>query len=536
MVTSLDLATDDISNSRLKLRTDLLFSPRRQGSEDGVHIEDSRRGKHFYVGYSEYAFLSQFDGQTAFAQALTIVARKLGPAALSKAAATDVFHWLLENELAYTPNRTRRNAAASSRSPAWWRRLNPFWLKVPLGNPDALLGTMVGGLGWLFSVPAILATVIAVIVALLSLAEQWDRFSATAQIVFAPMNWLWMAVAWALLKIVHELGHGIACKRLGGEVREAGVVFILLAPLTYVDVTSSWRCASKWQRIGVAAAGMYVELIVALCAYFAWQHTDSELAGHLLYNVVLMASVMTLVFNVNPLMRFDGYYILADWLEIPNLYSEASLVVREHLTRLFWGRVPIARRRAGMTRSVLAVYGWSAVVWRIVVCASLSIVAGALWAGAGIVLVGGALVGWLGMPAYLVMREVWRRWQEDRVSLVRAGGVLVLVGSTGWAMLLWTPNPLAITAPGVVEFEELKIVRSATPGFVDTIHVEDGEWVAAGTPLITLRNDEVTNRRRDLELEIEQARIQERIAVEKGNSSEIQVVRRDREALESRLA
>ena len=139
----------------------------------------------------------------------------------------------------------------------------------------------------------------------MTLCSDWDRFTASAEGVLAPSNWFWLAAAWLMLKVVHEVSHGLACKKYGGSVRETGMVLILFVPIFYVDVTSSWRFRSKWHRIHTAAAGMYAELGAAALALLVWSRVDAGVLNHLLYNIVLMAGLMTLLFNANPLMRFS---------------------------------------------------------------------------------------------------------------------------------------------------------------------------------------------------------------------------------------
>ena len=151
----------------------------------------------------------------------------------------------------------------------------------------------------------------------------WQRFSAGSAGILAPGNWWSLAAAWFVLKLGHEISHAAVCKKYGGTVREMGLIFILFAPVAYVDVTSCWRFSSKWHRIHTAAAGMYAELFLAALAVFGWS-AESAVVQHLLHNVVFMASLTTILFNANPLMRFDGYYLLTDLVDVPNLYSQGT--------------------------------------------------------------------------------------------------------------------------------------------------------------------------------------------------------------------
>ncbi len=163
------------------------------------------------------------------------------------------------------------------------------------------------------------------IVGAVLLAVESDSIWSSAGNVFHRRAWLHWVLTWVGLKLIHEAAHAIACRRLGGSVDEAGVVFVLFAPLAYVDVTNCWRMSSRWSRIGVAAAGMFAEWTVAAIAMIAWcMFQDNDLVRQWLLQTVMTAGVSTIVFNANVLMRFDGYFILADLIEVPNLASEGS--------------------------------------------------------------------------------------------------------------------------------------------------------------------------------------------------------------------
>src|SRR5262249_10525062 len=131
----------------------------------------------------------------------------------------------------------------------------------------------------------------------------------------ATITHLWIAVA--VVKVLHELGHGLSCKAFGGEVHEMGFMLLCLAPCLYCDVSDSWTISGKWRRMFVGFAGMYVELLIAATATFLWWFTaDSMLINRLCLSLMIVCSVNTLMLNGNPLLRYDGYYVLSDWLEM----------------------------------------------------------------------------------------------------------------------------------------------------------------------------------------------------------------------------
>jgi len=306
-------------------------------------------------------------------------------------------------------------------------------------------------------------------------------------------------------------------------------------PIPYVDVTSSWRFRSKWHRIHTAAAGMYVELLVAAVAALVWSHTESAVTRHLLYSVMLMASATTLLFNVNPLMRFDGYYILSDLLEIPNLYSSGSRFLTGMAARIFLG-VPAAAKLSWQWRDVLVrLYAIAAFLWRIAVCISLAIAASVLFHGAGLLLAAAGLTAWLVPPVLRAFRAVASQYRVNPWTALRAGAVAVVLAVAGLG-LLHLPWPGACTAPGIIEYCESVVVRAESPGFVTAIHVRDGQFVQDGDVLFEMTNDELEAEARDLEVAISQSETQRRIHQEKHEQAAAQVEMENQRALRKRLA
>lgn len=534
-----DRSTREITCSRIKLAEELIFAPQVHDQDIYYHVEAPSRGAFYRIGYSEYVFVSLLDGSLTIAQALTITARRLGSAALTQDEGVRVAQWLVENGLADYAEQD-----AAHRYPAteteWertnaWRRFNPFWIKLSCGSPERLLSMLTPLASWLFSLWATVGGLAIIAGGVGCVATNWDKFSAGAELVLTPHNWLWLGLAWLGLKIAHELAHAVACKHYGGEVRETGVIFMLFAPLAYVDVTSCWRFPSRWQRIHVAAAGMYVELVLAAVAAIIWTRVGSPVIQHWLYNVMVMASLSTLLFNANPLMRFDGYYILADLLEIPNLGTEGSRFVNQLAGRVFYG---VRSRPVGMVGFRLwcvRLYGLASTVWRLLLSFSIATAASVLLHGAGLLLAIFGLLGWFGRPLWRVTADLLRRYHEARMSFVRAVGIATALGGLLAFALTTLPWPGALTAPVIVEFADLSIMRSRTAGFVERVHVEDGAIVAAGQLLLELRNPELETERRELELALEQGRVRRRVALDAQDASEVQVAERNLQAVTERL-
>jgi len=536
-----DESTRDILQTLVRLRPDLVFRPERSGGGVWYHVECREQRRFFRIGLAEYTFVSLLDGQTTPAEAISLTAREMVQDAFSEDQAVTILVWLLENGLATVTD------AGLSRAKPWaavieqrqqrksLERLNPQWLKVPLGNPDRLANSLTKLFGWIHSVPALLVAGLLGFAALLSLNSAWAEFAKSARTILDPDNWLWLTLTWLVLKIVHEASHAVACKRLGGTVPETGVIFVLLAPVAYVDVTSSLRFRSKWQRIQIAAAGMYVELIIASLALLLWQRVDSELPRHLLYNVIVMASLSTLVFNANPLMKFDGYYILSDLLELPNLAPRGNESVHRILKRALFGTSSTGVRESALRLRLITAYGFAALLWKAVVTVGLLITASALFHGLGLSLAIAGLIYWSGKSLLHGFRGGAALLARQPAQFARAA-LTMIVAAVVSIGLLSAPWPGTRTAPGFVEHRDLAVIRADSPGFVLAVHVHDGQEVRAGDRLIDLQNLELETEVSDLLATIRQSELKYHRLLKDQKTADAQVESGNMVALKKRLA
>ena len=533
-----DPTTRERLQARLKLRDEVFVWPESYGDKTWYHLELTERGRFFRVGLPEYTFLSLLDGETTLAGAISLTARVLGPDAFNEEQALSLVKWLTDSELIESLDDAPRTTDATPQAKLGKlaEKLNPFWLKVPIANPDRVIERLLPWLSWLHSVPSMLVAVVLWIVAASAVAGRWSEFVASSQSVLAPSNWLYLSGAWVLLKLAHETSHAMACRRYGGSVRETGLIFILLAPIACVDVTSSLRFRSKWQRMQTAAAGMLLELTLASLAVFAWCQTDSVELKHQLFNVIFMASLTTLLFNANPLMKFDGYYILSDLLEIPNLATTGQHASQTLLRRWCLGLPTPPLRETGPRAKFITLYGLTAMLWRIAVCVSLTIAATAMWHGLGVILSIGCLLVGLGRPTIKSLRAA-RQLQLANPSQFRKTTLRVgILTAAAIAMLVLAPWPFPRTAPGFVEYRDLAVVRAESPGFVRSVAVDDGEIVAAGQLLIELENRELATDVGDLEAALQQSEIRRDRAIGEQNTSAAQIEEENLAAIKKRLA
>jgi len=247
-----------------------------------------------------------------------------------------------------------------------------LFLRIPLIDPDRIFGGLSRLFGWLFSWVGLLFWLCIMVIGGVALVGHWQDLTNEFNEILDPSNIVWMYAVYVVIKLAHESGHGIACKWLGrheqaNEVRTLGVMLLMLMPMPYVDVSSCWMFKSKWRRIVVSCGGVYIELMIAALAACAWANTGMGTLGHTLaYNAMVIASVGSLLFNANPLMRFDGYYALSDWLEIPNLSGSARNFLSYLVRRIVWGVKRIASpAHTPAEAGIYFVYGVLSILWQV---------------------------------------------------------------------------------------------------------------------------------------------------------------------------
>ncbi|MDP6555054.1 MAG: efflux RND transporter periplasmic adaptor subunit [Pirellulaceae bacterium] len=535
-----DQSVRELGSTRLALRGDLIFTPQTAGVQPYYIVEDPLNSRFFRLGHTEYTFVSLLDGRTSILEALSHLSSVLPHHRLTEHDTAGLCRWLVESDLAHTAQSALAVRLACSADRTAQRqalaRANPLVFRLPLFGPDRAFATLAPWLSWLYSPWAVTCWLVLLTVGGYNIFADWNRFMVSSRGIFSADNWLWLGACWVMLKVVHETSHGVVCKRYGGTVRETGIMFILFAPLAYVDVTSSWRFRSRRHRINVAAAGMYVELAIAGIAAIVWSNTNSDWLNNLCFNTIVMAGLTTLVFNANPLMKFDGYYILSDALAMPNLYVSGQQYVRYWARRYLLGvpgTLPAWSRGHG---AFIRVYGWASLAWRAMICVTMTITAVTLFQGAGVVLACLAAVMWLGLPVWTFAKYfVWGKTGEQprRLRFLLVNGSLVAICVAVFGFVPW---PGAREAPAVVEFSPHTVVRAASAGFVREIRVQSGEEVEKGQLLALLENRELVRDVADLEIQIDQSEIRGRHHEQKGERAAQQAETKNRESLQKQLA
>ena len=417
--------------------------------------------------------------------------------------------------------RGSRRRARSETTSAWTNWLS---VRVPLVDPDRFISVLAGATGWIFSPAGVLAWAVLLAVGAAQVLSRWDRFVASGTDVLAPANIPWLYLVFAAIKLCHELGHGVACKEMArreggtpgsgaGRVGAMGVLLLLLVPVPFVDASSAWALKSKWRRMVVGGAGMYVELAIAAVAAVVWaRSTEGSLVSVLAHNAVLIASVSTLMFNANPLLKYDGYYMLADLVEIPNLARRARDHVF-HLVRLhIWGDLrAVTPVEEGVEGAWLAVYFVASSIFRVVIFAGIALWLVGQWFIVGVLAGAFLLVGGVAMPLARLARFL-----AADPSLIRCRPRAILTTLIGAAVLFCgvclIPLPQHVRLDGIVEPASTSALFAREGGTI-TDCLPDGTTVQAGDVLVRQSSPELIAERRSMLARLEGARAAQRRAM-----------------------
>ena len=512
-----DHAVRDWSISSPRLRREIRFHYQNDHGQPIYVIEDLANRRYLQVGLPEYRFIRGLDGNRTVAMLLAENARNHEDIALTESEAIAVLRWLLDNQLleATSIGQTSRRHQMHEEHvhrPKKKSLMTLVFHRIPLGNPDQFLGVMNRLFGWTFSMPVFMVWLLLVSYGGYLAAENWRALSYAGSSAVIPSNWLFLLIVFVVLKVIHEIWHGIATKRFGGIVPECGIQLIaLVTPLTYVDASASWSFPTRRERWVVAAAGMYIELAIATVALIFWSRTSPGLVNSISANVVFAASTITLLFNANPLMRFDGYYMLSDALGIKNLGTKGSLMMKWLGKTLIMGirRIPLPTGTR-KDRFLIGAYGIAAAIWRVLLTIGILLIVGTLFKGIGLILAGIIAIsivaaGLFGFTRFLFSREPGLR---IHVAAVRIGLIVGTLASLLWFVQI-QPAPVA---PAVVEYPGKDVLRAECPGFVEDILVSDGDPVEKGQLLVRLQNREETGILEKIRIEIRRIELESRLS------------------------
>lgn len=516
-----------LAKLRPRLRKHVKTHSQQYRGERWYLLRDQSSNRHLRFSASAYEFVGRLDGEFSVDEIHLKVRKILGENSLTQddivLILTQLFAMdLLRSELPTEAKEFFHRFQNERRLRRQRAIMNPLSIRIPLLDPDAILNRLMPWIRPVFSrAGAIVWLLLVGLASLLGLANIPEIGESLSPDILMPANLVLMLLTFVVIKVVHEFAHAFTVKMWGGEVHEMGITLLVFAPVPYVDASAAWEIRDKYKRALVGAVGVLAELFVAALALFVWLAVEPGLVRDVAFNAMLIGTVSTLLFNANPLLRFDGYYVLQDLAEIPNLYSRSSRFYLYLIQRYLFGIESVRSPVTATGETVwFAVYGLAAFIYRLFILAVI-----VLFLAEEYLFIGIALGAWaLGTQVVLPLYRGSRFLLEGSLLAGRRARAItvsaIVVGSLS-SILLLVPVSLNSHAEGVVWVTEQALVHSGAEGFVEDVLVESGTSVEANTPLVRMsafsleaQISKLEARRRELQIRSAAERMKQRVKSE----------------------
>jgi putative peptide zinc metalloprotease protein len=492
-------------------RSDLQISAISGHNDDHVLVKDPLALTYFQLPILQYTILSALDGRRSLDE---IVAQVRHASKSSAITVGDVFQIILDlasKRLIWSQRPGAFEKSGTQPDQQGWHRLwmavrNPLFIRLPGFCPGPLLRRAICFMRWIYSKPAIIGVFAFVLFSWFCCLFRADDFARELLAVPAFLSGDGLLTLWLVvggLKVIHELSHGLACEHFGARCQSIGFALLFFSPCMYCDVSDAWLLARKRHRIAISLAGIYVELFLSALGFWFWRYSGPGILHQISFQVFLAGSISTLMFNANPLLKFDGYYVLSDLLEVPNLYQRSRQLVWRVVHRVMLGiRIHSDVASERQSRSVLLIYGLASLIYQVPMLVGLYLYFVRFFESLGLATL--PLCYLLVNFTLAISRvAIWSRQIAQKESSARPSSLNLLGTFVALTMLLlgiwFFPLGSWGVAPVVIELRSATPVYVDAPGTVRQVYVSDGDFVEEGTLLIQLE---------DLSLE------QERVALE----------------------
>jgi putative peptide zinc metalloprotease protein len=473
-----------------RLRSHVHMDRHEYRGQDWYVIQDAFTGRHHRFSPEAYQLVGMMDGRRTLDQIWEAACARLGDHMPTQDEVIDLLSRLYRADLLQTSavldfSDLHERSLKGRRGRVISFLASPLAMRFPLIDPDRFLERTLPWVRPLLGWQVMLVWVLVVASAAALAVMNWDDLTGDFTDALLSMeNLLLFSLIYPVLKILHEFGHAWLVKKEGGEVHEMGVMFLVFMPLPYVDASSSTAFRDKRRRMAVGAAGILVELFVASIMLFVWLGVEPGVVRALAYKTMLVAGISTVLFNGNPLLRFDAYYVLSDWLEIPNLGQRGTAYLGYLYQRYLMGmeEAESPARGRGEARWLLA-YALASFAYRIWISFRIILFVAGKFFFIGILLAAWAVAMMLVMPAwrvaYFLAKDTRMQRKRSRV-LISVLGPLALVA----LFLFVAPVPLYTSCEGVVWVSEESRVFASASGVVEAVLAPGGSSVAPGDPLL----------------------------------------------------
>ncbi|WP_018149964.1 site-2 protease family protein [Leeia oryzae] len=405
-----------------------------------------------------------------------------------------VAEFLAQNELLQVqPGQAGKMAGHLQKlSGNWWQWLLHHYLffRVPLVKPDRLITRLERYTRFVFTPWFALATLLALLFGVVQIYRGWDSFSSTLLDQFSIKGVLGYGLTLILVKVLHELGHATTAKRFGCKIPTMGVAFLVMLPVAYTDTNDVWRLTSKQQRLAVAGAGILTELMIAIWAGFLWYWLPDGLARSIAFMLATTTWVATVLINASPFMRFDGYFLLSDFLGLPNLHTRAFALARWHLREVLFGiHAPKPEAFSAARERRLILFAWATWIYRLSLFIGIAFLVYTFFIKLlGILLFLVEVMWFIWRPFKLefkVWRELWpaiRQGKHTRRTMILASGIVL-------ALLM--PWQASVTSSGLLRPQQYEVIYAPKHSRLAHKFLPDDAVVRAGQPLLQLDSPEL---------------------------------------------
>lgn len=497
---------------RLRRRPDLESRRHRYDGRAYWVVKEPVGLNYFRFHEEEFAILNMLNGETSLQQIRENFQAEFAPQRISLQDLQQFVGMLHRSGLVISHaggqgRQLRRRGDQKRKKELLGKFVNVFAIRFRGIDPERILNRLLPWFGWLFTTWCLLLVSVIGLMAITLVLVNYQEFQGklpTFQSFFAAKNWIWLGATMAAVKICHEFGHGLSCKKFGGECHEMGFMMLVFTPCLYCNVSDSWMLPNKWQRVFIGAAGMYVELFLASIATFLWWFSEDGMFRFLCLSVMFICSVSTVVFNGNPLLRFDGYYITMDLLEIPNLRQKSSEILKRWFQKNCLGLElqdnPFLPTR---NKALFGIFTIASFIYRWVVAFGIIMFLNQVLKPYGLQSLGRAfaVAGVAGMivPAvtgvYKFLKTPGRAAKIKRGNLLSSLGIAIAV----LAFICFFPLPFHVYCATEAQPFEAKEVHTLVAGQLLEWHTKPGQMIAKNDPICRLEN-------RDLDIKIQEAR------------------------------
>jgi putative peptide zinc metalloprotease protein len=482
--------------------------PQRDGSPTW-RILDPVRNSFFEIGWLEFELLARWKEHKDAASLAARVAAET-PISPSLEEVREMIGFLTSNQLLAARSKEARDALSRRMKDAkqpWYTELFHHYLffRLPLFHPDAFLARTVGLVDVFFTRGFVLLVLVLLGIDLYLLSREWYSVTDAAARMFTPSAFLYYAIAVTFSKVIHELAHAFAARRYGVRVPTIGLAFLVMWPYLYTDTGETWKLGDRRKQLVIACAGMSAELVLAVFSTLLWALAPEGGAKNVFFVLASTTWVMTLAINLSPFMRFDGYFVLSDLLDFPNLHERGTACGKWWMRRTFFGLDEAMPEPQLLPRQRAALITFAYITWiyRLVVFLGIAVlVYHFFFKLLGIVMFALELFWFVFRPIWKEMGYLWQARKAVRLPWRPAAAVLAFAGVAVWMI----PVSHEVTAPAILRAQHEHAVYAPFSGRITDVRVADMQKVAAGAELLRIEASELGVREKKADIGIASAR------------------------------